>query len=128
MPPESYELPSDQYITPPQEEWMPLGVFAAGETYTEAAYSSMFVQLALNKSGQIAGTYYNTATNEVHDLDGEVNEYTQEAVWKVSDNPNSPTMITGLYNLTQDVAIVQVLFTNGRNQNWTLVRIHNSSY
>lgn len=106
------------------DDWMPLGVFAAGHTPKDTAYTSMYVQLALDKQGNIAGTYYNTATDEVHELSGEVNRYTQEATWKVSDNPNSPTMTTGIYNLTQEVAIVQVSFQDGSNQNWTLVRLN----
>lgn len=124
VPPESYALPPDLYVQPPQQEWMPLGVFAAGQSASEVAYSTMFVQLAVNKDGQIAGTYYNTATNEVHDLDGQVDQYTQEAAWTVSDKPNSPTMTTGLYNLTQDAAIVQVHFQDGSMQTWTLVRLN----
>lgn len=106
-----------------QEEWLPLGVFAAGKTADEAGYSNMFVQLALDKAGDIAGTYYNAATDETHNLDGLVDKDTQEAVWKVTDNPQSPVMTTGLYNLTQDVATVEVHFQDGTVQPWVLVRL-----
>ncbi len=123
VPPQTYE---SETTNPPQQnqDWLPLGVFAVGQTPNAAAYTTMFVQLALDKQGHIAGSYYNTATDEVHELDGIVDQYTQEAAWKVSDNPNSPTMTTGLYNLTQDAAIIQVHFQDGHNQNWTYVRVN----
>ncbi len=124
VPQQDYQQEPSSYATPPQEsDWMALGVFAAGHTAQEAAYSTMVVQLALNQEGFIAGTYYNTATNEVHDIDGAVDQYTQEAAWKISDDPNSPTMSTGLYNLTQDAAIIEVVFPDGTRQNWTYVRM-----
>lgn len=103
-------------------EWMPLGVFAAGVSEADAAYSNFFVQLAVNNAGDIAGTYYNAATDESHPLGGNVDQKTQQAIWKVSDNPNSPVMMTGLYNLTQEMTPVQVYFAN-EVQEWVLVRI-----
>ncbi len=118
--------PMEQNVqSTPQQSYLPLGVFAAGRSANDAAYSSMFIQLALGKDGQIVGTYYNSQTDEVFDLAGSVDQYTQEATWKLADNATSPTMTTGLYNLTQDAAIVQVRFPNGTNQTWTLVRLNN---
>jgi hypothetical protein len=104
-------------------EWLPLGVYSAGQSTNDAGYSNLFVQLAIDKSGDIAGTYYNASTDEAHPLEGLVDKDTQEAVWKVSDNPQSPIMTTGLYNLTQDVATVEVHFPNGTVQAWVLVRV-----
>ncbi len=124
MPPNDYQNTQEPYERSPQDDWMPLGVFAAGQSPSEASYTSMFVQLALGKDGALAGTYFNSATNEVHDLDGSVDQYTQEAVWKVSDNPDSPTMTTGLYNLTQDASTVQVHFLDGTVQPWTFIRLN----
>ena len=120
-----YQMPpEEQQAAPLEETVMPLGVFAAGKTPREASFTSMFVQLDLAKDGTISGTYYNTATNEVHSISGSINKATQEAVWRVTDIANSPTMITGLYNLTQDAAIVEVHFPNGKIQSWTLVRLN----
>jgi hypothetical protein len=126
VPQQDYQTSQEVQYAPPSkvDDWMPLGVFAAGHTPADTAYTSMYVQLALDKQGNIAGTYYNTASDEVHDISGQVNRYTQEATWKISDNPSSPTMTTGIYNLTQEVAIVQVSFQDGSNQNWTLVRLN----
>lgn len=126
------EVSPDMQIAPPQtpyqqqqqDDWMPLGVFAAGKDGDQAAYTNMFVQLALNKDGDLAGTYYNATSDQTHPLEGYVDRDTQLAIWKVADQPNSPTMMTGLYNLSQDTADVQVRFTDDTVQNWVFVRIN----
>ncbi len=105
-----------------ESAWMPLGVFTTGVSEDDAAYSNFFIQLAVNKSGEIAGTFYNAVTDEAQVLAGSVDSNTQQAIWKASDNPNFPSMITGLYNLTQDVTKVQVYFED-EPQAWMLVRV-----
>lgn len=107
-----------------QDDWLPMGVFVASRDLGRASYSNMFVQLALSKGGELAGTYYNASTDETHPLEGLVDSTTQQAVWMVSDDPNSPMMSTGLYNLTQDVATIQVKFQDGSEQTWFLTRIN----
>ncbi len=104
-------------------DWLPLGIFAAGKDVDQAVYSNMFVQLALDKEGDIAGTYYNATTDQTHPLEGAVDNETQQVVWKVADQPLSPVMKTGLYNLSQDVVTVQVIFPDGTVQLWVLVRL-----
>ena len=106
-----------------QGDWMPLGVFSAGKTSTEAAYSDMIMQLALKKDGTISGTYYNSTTDIAKPIDGLVDKQTQQAAWTVTDMPGSPFMTTGMFNLTQEVVPVQVHFENGNMQNWVLVRL-----
>jgi len=61
--------------------------------------------------------------NQVHQLDGVVDQNSQLALWKVSDNINSPIMAAGLFNFTQVVVPVQVHFSDGSNQTWVLVRL-----
>lgn len=136
-PAEEAPAPSAPKWTPEQEleqkqaggenagNWMPLGVFAAGRTLQDVNYSSQFIQLALGKEGQLAGTYYNAATNQVHPLGGTIDKETQLAAWTVTDDPNSPVMTTGIYNLTQDKLDVKVHFPNGVEQSWVLVRLQN---
>lgn len=114
----------DQGIAAIQGDWMPLGVFAAGKNAQQAAYSNMIVQLAVSRSGEIAGTYYNAATDQAHPLDGVIVQQTQQAAWKMSDKSDSPLVTTGVYNLTQDVVPIQVHFTNNTIQDWTLVRLN----
>lgn len=107
-----------------QGDWLPLGVFAAGKSTTQAGYSNMFVQLALSKEGDISGTYYNAGTDQTHPIEGLVDRDTQVVLWKLSDKPDSPIMTTGLYNLTQDVAPVKVQFSSGPLETWYLVRVN----
>lgn len=110
---------------PPQEQgdWLSLGVFAVGSSAEEAPYSNMVVQLALKKDGEIAGTYYNAGTDQTYGIEGMVDKNTQQAVFKLSDNPESPVMTTGLYNLTQNVAKAKVHFPDGTDQAKVLVRL-----
>jgi hypothetical protein len=103
--------------------WLALGVFAVGASEQDASYTNFFIQLAVDNSGDLAGTFYNAFTDEAHPLGGYVDKGTQQAVWKISDNPNSPVMMTGIYNLTQDMTPVQVYFEN-EVQQWVLVRVN----
>lgn len=116
-----------QVIAPPpeqaQDEWMPLGVFAAGKDAAQAAYSNLYVQLAVNKQGEIAGTYYNATTDTLQPLVGVIDGESQQAAWKLSEKPDSPLMVTSVYNLTQDVANITVYFQNGSQQDWVLVSL-----
>jgi hypothetical protein len=122
----NYPQTSTSY-TPAQtsSEWIPLGVFAVGKTAAQAAYSNMFLQLAMNKQGEIKGTYFNSGTNAVYELEGSVDKDTQQAAWMKAENAsaNSPIMVTGLYNLTQDVVPVQIFFNQNNQQSWSLVRL-----
>lgn len=119
-----------QEITPavtPVEEWMPLGIFALGNTEEETAYSNLFLQLAVNKSGTLSGTLYNAAIDQTYPLAGSVDSETQLASWSNPDDPHSIVMITGLYNLTQEATAVQLYFPDGTNQTWALVRFEDEA-
>ncbi|HEV8052613.1 MAG TPA: hypothetical protein VGP47_08960 [Parachlamydiaceae bacterium] len=106
-----------------QGNWLPLGVFAASQNVQDAAFTNMFVQIVVDKTGILSGTYYNAATDQIHPLDGFLDMESQQAVWRVSDNLNSPVMTAGIYNLTQDIAEVKVRYSNGNEQYWTFVRL-----
>lgn len=123
------QLPITQEEQPSQapaatEEWSSLGVFAVGRTATDVAYSMQFFQLAVNKDGTIAGTYYNSSTDKTHPLGGAVDKDSQQAVWTVTDDPQAPVFTTGLYNLTEDVVNIQASFPSGETQNWVMVPIN----
>jgi hypothetical protein len=105
---------------------MPLGVFALGPDEQRAAVSNMFIQLALNRNGEVGGTYYNSSTDETFEIDGEVDPETQQIAFNLSDNPNTPMVITGLYNLTQDETDATIQFPDGTEQTWVLIRINDS--
>lgn len=108
----------------PQGNWLPLGVFVLGQSQGLAANSNMFIQLALDKQGNIAGTYYNATTDKTYQLQGSVDAQSQQATWQAANNPNSPVMSTALYNLTQNSAPVQLQFPDNSDQTWELVRLN----
>lgn len=107
-------------------EWLPLGVFAIGNSPNEAAVSNRIIQLALNRNGEISGIFYNTTTNMTFELIGTVVPETQRAYWSLTDTPDSPILSTGIYNLAEEeLTPVQVYFPDGTGQIWILVRLHN---
>jgi hypothetical protein len=106
-------------------DWMPIGVFAVGRNASEAAVSNRFVQLALNRNGEIDGVYYNALSDSAQDISGSVDAGSQQAYWSLSNVENSPIATTGLYNLTEPVTSVRVLFSDGSTQVWSFVRLQN---
>lgn len=106
------------------QEWLPLGIFALGSDITQASTSDIFMELAVNKEGDLAGTYFNSTTNRSFPLEGYVDRDTREVYWRVPGESRAPEMLTGIYNLTQDVGTVQLTFPGGPIQNWVLVRVN----
>lgn len=104
-------------------DWMPLGVFAVSNNANTAAQSNRFIQLAISRSGEIAGVLYNSATDSAQDLAGILNKETQMAYWSFDNKPGAPVASTGIYNLTQDQTPITVRFSDGAEQTWTLVRL-----
>lgn len=101
-------------------EWLPMGVFAL--TQNDQADPTMFMQLALTKSGLVGGTYRNTITNEALTVSGRVDPKTQRAAWILGDN-TSLTMEAGIYNLTQNQTPVLLHWGAEQTQTWLLTRI-----
>lgn len=116
---------SDYYVNPEavQGDYLSLGVFAVGSDASKAAHSNMYLQLALKKDGAIDGTYYNSLTDKVVPVMGILDPKSQKAVWSLADDPNAPVMMTGIYNLTQEVAPILVHFPDRSEQSWVLVRL-----
>jgi hypothetical protein len=112
---------------PPEEEvlddidWMPLGTFAlsTGEGDREP---ERVLQLAVNPQGIVSGTLYNTRTEEVEAIEGQVDEQTQRVAFRVVDNPEI-VFETGLYNLTQEVAPVLMHFGTDWTEEYVLARL-----
>jgi hypothetical protein len=126
--PLDYEQTEEKIASAPQgssseSDWMPLGVYALTSTGKIPYTPNMYLQLALNKEGAIEGTLYNSASDELFPISGYVEKETEKVLMQVSGNENSPILETGLYNLTQDQASIQLHFANGLNQNWLLVRL-----
>ena len=59
----------------PQDEWLPLGVYAV--TAEDTPDSSAVLQLAVNKQGVLAGTYYNEDTQANRPVQGMIDTQSQ---------------------------------------------------
>ena len=124
---EYYQQASDlaKSAPPAQEsetEWLPLGVFAVSRE--KATDSNAVLQLAVEKNGVIAGTYYNTTTDIARPVRGMVDKKTQRAAWTFSDGKNTDIIMeTGLFNLTQDQTEALVHFGKEKTQQWLMVRL-----
>lgn len=119
----SQSAQSVQTTTTADESWLPLGVFAVGRDANEAAYTNRFLQLAVNRNGEIAGVLYNSTTDAAQDLTGMVDPESQQAYWLMANRTDSPIASTGIYNLTEDQTAINVHFADGSDQTWTLVRL-----
>lgn len=104
-------------------EWLPLGVYVVSQDSSSQAQGNIFLQLAIDRDGDLAGTYYNSTTDESHAVEGFIDSKTQLAYWRQVNNVAAPLMSTGLYNLTQDVADVQLTFPSGSVQVLSLIRL-----
>ena len=104
-------------------EWLPLGVFAITQDGEESGPPpTLFVQLAVNKQGIIAGTFQNTATEKSQPIEGMIDKRTQRSAWGITGK-QWPIMETGISNLTEDTAPVLLHFEDGQTQQWLLVRL-----
>jgi hypothetical protein len=101
-------------------EWLPLGVFALIEQEQEDP--TMYLQLAVTAEGVIGGSYTNTVTDSVENVQGMVDKKTQRAAWTIGDKPDT-VLETGIYNLTQEETAVLVHFGTEQTQQWLMVRL-----
>lgn len=120
---QAQSIQSAQITEPTDGDWLPLGIFAVASDPNAAAQTNLFIQLAINRSGEIAGVLYNSVTDAAQDLTGMVDAKNQKAYWSMANRPDSPIASTGIYNLTEDQTTINVHFADGLDQTWILVRI-----
>lgn len=104
-------------------DWTPLGVFAA---IRDDEDEPVTIQLAVNRSGVLSGTYYNPLNGHVHPLQGMVDERTQRAAWAFSDGEHPDVVFeTSIYNLTKSETSMMVHFGPQADdaEVWRLVRL-----
>ncbi len=112
--------PPDQVA--PQEEWLPLGVYAV--TSEDAPDASAILQLAVNKQGVLAGTLHDEHSQADRPVKGKVDPQSQKAVMTFGDGKNSDVVLeTGIYNLTKDEAPALLHFGADQSQPKLLVRL-----
>ena len=102
------------------EEWLPMGVWAL--TQEQKGDAVMFLQISLNKEGVISGAYMNTLTGQKEQVIGAVDRESQLAAWRLGQNGKT-VIETGIFNLTKDVAPVQIHFDANNTQTWLMVRL-----
>ncbi len=113
--------PADQ-VNGQQQDWLPLGVFAL--TSEDTGDSQSVLQLAVNKQGVIAGTYYNEANQVSRPIQGTVDLKTQRAAVGFTDKKNADLVLeTSINNLTQDEAPALLHFGASQSQPMLLVRL-----
>lgn len=110
--------PVEDYSNP--DDWLPLGMFAL--VNEDEGEPIMYLQLAVDQDGVIAGTYFNTLTDSTLPVFGMVDSESQRAAWSVGDK-STTVMETGIFNLTEDEAPVLIHFGEESRQNWLLVRL-----
>ena len=108
---------------PEDSEWLTLGVFAVTQDGQGAETDpTLLLQLAVSKDGVVAGTLFNSKTEESQEVEGMVDRETQRVAFVVSGK-TTPIMETGMQNLTEDEAPALLHFENGETQQWLLVRL-----
>lgn len=102
------------------DDWLPLGVFALAPG--KQAEANVLLQLATNREGIIRGTYYDLLSENGQPVQGSVDKSTQRVAWRVA-SAKTAVMETGLSSLTQSEAPLLVHLSDGRTQNWLMVRV-----
>jgi hypothetical protein len=115
---------SDPAADPQAPGWMPLGVF--GLVQKEQSEPHYVLQLAVNKSGSLGGSYSDLVSGTSLPIQGSVEKKTQRVAWTVGAN-KSTVGETGLYNLTQDEAPALIHMGKDKTQQWLLVRLKQPS-
>lgn len=113
-------VPPPPAPAPQSADWMPLGVFSLVQG--NQTDSSTLFQLALSKSGAIAGNYYSVLTGATLPVHGAVDQKTQRVAWTVGDNTTT-VYDAGISSLTNDEAPLLVHFGKDQTQQWMLVRM-----
>lgn len=104
-------------------EWQPLGVFAVARDESEAQRT---IQIAVNKNGVLAGTYYNAQNGHVHPITGMVDDRTQRAAWAFADGEHPKVVFeSSIFNLTKPECTIMVHFgpEADATETWHLVRL-----
>jgi hypothetical protein len=120
---QAYAIAESAPATTDSDEWMSLGVFAITQDgEAEGPPPTMFLQLAVNKTGVIAGTFSDQSNDQSMEIEGAVDKESQRAAW-VGKGKQWPIMETGIASLTEDAAPALVHFEDGQTQQVLLVRM-----
>jgi hypothetical protein len=82
----AHSVPQIDAIAAEHMEWAPLGVFAM--TRLTDGSNERVLQLAVNRSGVLSGSYYNKSTGVVNPISGMVDDRSQQAAWAMANGTN----------------------------------------
>lgn len=102
-------------------EWYPLGVYSL----VTGPYDNgtRMMQLAVDRQGNVAGSYYDLITDTSHNVSGRIYQKSQNVYWTLSSNKNLKFR-SSLGQLTQPQGTVIAKLPGG-DQQWQLVRLEN---
>jgi hypothetical protein len=102
-------------------QWLSIGVFALAQT--GQSEPTTLIQLAVNKQGQLNGSYYDLVSDNGTPVSGQVDTNTERAAWTVGENSKN-VFATNIETLTADNGPVTLHLPNGKTQNWNLIRVN----
>ncbi|TWU07820.1 hypothetical protein [Stieleria varia] len=103
-------------------EWLRLGGFSIIQD--DVSDSTMMIQLAVTKTGVIAGTLFNEVTGVPHPLEAMVDAETQRAAWRSAEGTNEDVVMeTGIFNFSEEETPVLIHFGPDSRQTWKLIRL-----
>lgn len=102
-------------------DWKALGVYSL--TQGSQSNTTMLFQLAVNKTGEIRGNYYNVLTQETKPVHGAVDKKDMRCSWVVGTN-KSVVYDTGVANLLKSQSTVLVHLSKTQTQQWNLIKLN----
>lgn len=106
-------------------QWLSLGVFAVAPQGQSDA--NQIVQLAVDKKGIVQGTFFDAITGADQSLAGAVEPTSYNVTFSVG-SAKEVVFRTTIENLTREQAPLVLTFGDGRQQQWTSVRLRPTGF
>lgn len=99
---------------PDASSWMPIGSFAVRPS--DAKESHRFVQLSVNRDGEIRGSYFDQVSDSVESVAGYVDKPTLTATWVIG--VGGVSFSSRLAELTKPEGTMTATFADGHTATW----------
>lgn len=117
------EEASDDTAAEPEDvaagDWLALGNYTV--LNDGGLPTSRFLQLSVDRQGNLRGTYYDGISNTTQNLRGHVEQSTQQAQWRLDSNPQV-VFRTNLADLTEPSGSIQLQYPSGQQETWNITR------
>jgi hypothetical protein len=117
------EEASDDTAAEPEDvaagDWLALGNYTV--LNDGGLPTSRFLQLSVDRQGNLRGTYYDGISNTSQNLRGHVEQSTQQAQWRLDSNPQV-VFRTNLADLTELNGSIQLNYPSGQQETWRITR------